>query len=72
MTSDYDLAQINIYAPGDEPSKAKTLVIGTTTGTSAKFKLPESGNYLIQIYQMRNTARNNKMVNYKLQVEVVR
>lgn len=72
LTSNHDLAQINIYAPDDKPGKADALVIGSTTGASGKFKLPESGNYLIQIYQMRNTARNNRTVNYKLHVEAVR
>lgn len=72
LTSNHDLAQINIYAPGDKPGKAEALVIGSIAGTAGKLKLPESGNYLIQIYQMRNTARNNRTVNYKLNVEAVR
>ena len=68
--SNKNLAQINIYAPGDKPGTADALVIGSITGTSGQFTLPQSGNYLIQIYQMRNTARQNKNVNYKLNVSV--
>ena len=70
LTSNKNLAQINIYAPGDKPGTAEALVIGSITGTSGQFSLPQSGNYLIQIYQMRNTARQNKSVNYKLNVSV--
>ncbi len=32
LTSNHDLAQINIYAPGDKPGKRDALVIGSTTG----------------------------------------
>ncbi|WP_374666535.1 DNA breaking-rejoining protein [Acinetobacter sp.] len=70
LTSNKDLAQINIYAPGDRPGTADALMIGAATGAAGKLKLPESGNYLIQIYQMRNTARNNRTVNYKLNLSV--
>ncbi|QXW27324.1 DNA breaking-rejoining protein [Acinetobacter johnsonii] len=72
LTSNGNLAQINIYAPGDIPGAAEALVIGSATGTAGQLKLPESGNYLIQIYQMRNTARNNRTVNYKLHMGVDR
>jgi hypothetical protein len=72
LTSNGNLAQINIYAPGDKPGVAEALVIGSATGTAGQLKLPESGNYLIQIYQMRNTARNNRTVNYKLHMGVDR
>ena len=70
LTSNRNLAQINIYAPGDRPGTAEALVVGSTTGTTGEVVLPESGNYLIQIYQMRNTARQNIVVNYKLNVGV--
>ena len=49
LTSNKNLAQINIYAPGDKPGTAEALVIGSITGTSGQFSLPQSGNYLIQM-----------------------
>lgn len=58
----------NIYAPGDQPGKAEALFsIGELHDTAV---LPQDGTYLIQVYQMRNAARNNKKTPFTLKISV--
>lgn len=63
-------AHVNIYKPGDRPGEATALVIGSTTGPSGEVTLPESGAYLLQVYQMRASARRDERVNYSLSVSI--
>lgn len=71
ISSNNDLANINIFSPGTKPGQDNAIVIGSTVGTSGKVTLPSSGQYVIQVYQMRNSARQDKIVNFKLNVQIL-
>ncbi|MGE8563139.1 MAG: DNA breaking-rejoining protein [Acinetobacter bohemicus] len=70
-TSTGDLAYINIYAPGDKPGKAEALWIGSTAGSAGEVILPSTGQYTLQVYQMRNTARRGKSVSFKVDIQIL-
>lgn len=62
-----NLAYVNIFAPG----KDNALLIGSTVGSKGELTLPVDGDYIIQVYQMRNSARKNKTVKYSLDIELL-
>lgn len=66
-----NLAYVNIFAPGKKPGKDKALLIGSTVGSKGELTLPVDGDYIFQIYQMRNSARKNKTVKYSLDIEIL-
>lgn len=66
-----NLAYVNIFAPGKKPGKDNALLIGSTVGFKGELTLPVDGDYIIQVYQMRNSARKNKTVKYSLDVELL-
>jgi len=66
-----NLAYVNIFAPGKKPGKDKALLIGSTVGSRGEITLPVDGDYIVQVYQMRNSARKNKSVKYSLDIEIL-
>lgn len=66
-----NLAYVNIFAPGKKPGKDNALLIGSTVGFKGELTLPVDGDYIIQVYQMRNSARKNKTVKYSLNIELL-
>lgn len=70
LSSKPDNAYVNIFRPGDKPGSAEALLIGSIEGAEGQVVLPESGNYLLSVHQMRNTARNGNKVDYNLKVTV--
>ncbi|MBJ9702943.1 DNA breaking-rejoining protein [Acinetobacter calcoaceticus] len=66
-----NLAYVNIFAPGKKPGKDNALLIGSTVGSKGELALPVDGDYIIQVYQMRNSARKHKTVKYNLDVELL-
>ncbi|URM42297.1 DNA breaking-rejoining protein [Acinetobacter sp. AS23] len=66
-----NLAYVNIFAPGKKPGKDKALLIGSTIGSKGELTLPVDGDYIVQVYQMRNSARKNKTVKYSLDIEIL-
>lgn len=66
-----NLAYVNIFAPGKKPGKDKALLIGSTVGSKGEITLPVTGDYIVQVYQMRNSARKNKTVKYNLDIELL-
>ncbi|WP_445405958.1 DNA breaking-rejoining protein [Acinetobacter pittii] len=66
-----NLAYVNIFTPGKKPGKDKALLIGSTVGSKGELTLPVDGDYIVQIYQMRNSARKNKTVKYSLDIEIL-
>jgi hypothetical protein len=54
----------NITAPGAQ----QALFIGSSEGSSYTGVVPSSGNYLIDVYLMRNAARRNETANFTLTV----
>jgi hypothetical protein len=66
-----NLAYVNIFAPGKKPGKDNALLIGSTVGSKGELALPVDGDYIIQVYQMRNSARKHKTVKYSLDFELL-
>jgi len=66
-----NLAYINIFSPGQKPGKDKPLLIGSTMGSTGQVILPVDGDYIIQVYQMRNTVRNNRIVSFSLNLQIL-
>ena len=66
-----NLANVNIFAPGKKPGKDKALLIGSTVGAQGELTLPVNGDYIVQVYQMHNSARKNKTVKYNLDIELL-
>lgn len=60
----------NIFAPGKIPGQAEAMFIGDTGGDHFNGKLPESGDYLIQVYLYRSAARKGKKASFDLNVEI--
>ena len=54
-----------------KPGKDNALLIGSTIGFKGELTLPVDGDYIIQVYQMRNSARKNKTVKYTLDLELL-
>ncbi|MND51081.1 Inhibitor of g-type lysozyme precursor [compost metagenome] len=71
VTSNNNLANMNIFSPGKKPGKDEAIFIGSTEGQVGEIILPSNGEYTIQVYQMRNSARQNKTVNFQLYVQIL-
>lgn len=56
----------NITADGADAA----LFVGSTNGNAAAIKLPEDGDYVVQVYLMRNAARRSEMAKYTLTIAV--
>jgi len=62
-------ASFNVFKPGDEPGTAQAIGNGGT-GTAWQGKLPADGEYVVQVYQMRASARRGDKVEFAIQVAV--
>jgi len=56
----------NVNPPGNEAA----IFIGSTTGYSFEGAVPETGNYTIRVYLMRNAARRNESAHYTLDISL--
>jgi hypothetical protein len=70
FNSDNGANSFNIFAPGKVPGRDEALVIGDQNGNSYEGTLPDTGDYLIQVFLIRSAARNNEVANYSLKVNV--
>ena len=59
----------NIYAPGTAPGD-KAMYIGSIHGSRYTGTLPLDGEYIIQVFLMRNAARRNEKANFTLHIEI--
>jgi len=59
-------AYFNVTAPGADAA----MFVGSTSGNRFEAELPADGVYTIRVCLMRNAARRNELVNYKLEVTV--
>lgn len=62
-------ANFNVFAPGAKPGEAEALGSGTIDEQWQQ-ALPASGKYLIQVYQMRASARRGEQVPHTLSVSI--
>jgi len=56
----------SVTAPGADAA----LFVGSESGNSTSFVVPSSGQYVIDVYLMRNAARRNETADYQLTVAV--
>lgn len=71
IKSTKNLAYLNIYAPEDKPGSAEAILKGAIVGSTGEITLPETGQYTLQLYQMRNTARRGEIVNYNIELKII-
>ncbi|WP_194016882.1 DNA breaking-rejoining protein [Synechocystis salina] len=57
----------NILAPGENEV---AMYVGSINGNQYEGKLPESGDYKIRVYMMRNAARRDEVAKYRLEMIV--
>lgn len=62
-------ANFNVFAPGATPGAAEALGSGYVGGDWSA-KLPASGNYTVQVFQTRATARKGSKVPHTLTVSI--
>lgn len=61
-------ANFNVFAPGDAPGVATALGSNADRGWTGK--LPKTGTYTVQVYQMRASARRGEKVPYTITVSI--
>ena len=66
LNTDNLSAYFNVFNPGDIPGESAAIVIGSTEGQDVAFSATQEGDYLIQVYLMRNAARRNETATFKL------
>ncbi len=62
----------NVYAPGTQPGKDEALFSGALDGAKAEVPISKAGDYLIQVFLMRNAARRGASSRYTLSVELTK
>jgi hypothetical protein len=62
LDTDNSSNYFNITAPG----ASEALFNGSVSGNSTSFVIPSSGNYIVDVYLMRNAARRGETANYDL------
>ena len=55
----------NVWAPGRD-----TALYDETSGDPYSGTLPETGDYRVQVYLMRNAARRDESANYTLTISI--
>lgn len=66
LDTDNASSYFNITAPG----AGEALYNGSISGDGTSFVVPSSGNYLVDVYLMRNAARRGETANYDLTLYV--
>ncbi|MFK3773780.1 hypothetical protein [Pseudomonas sp. NPDC089406] len=62
-------ANFNVFAPGEKPGSGTALGSGSV-GNTWSGKLPASGSYTVQVYQMRASARRGELVPHTLTIGI--
>jgi hypothetical protein len=56
----------NVQAPGEDTA----IFIGSTSGNHYSGVLPKKGDYIVDVYLMRNAARRNEVANYSIDFKI--
>jgi hypothetical protein len=56
----------NIQAPG----QGDALFVGSTSGERFSGTLPKNGEYIVDVYLMRNAARRNEVAKYSINFQI--
>jgi hypothetical protein len=67
MATDNGANYFNIIAPGKEN---EAMFVGSSSGNQFEGRLPESGDYKVRVYLMRNAARRDEIANYRLEMSI--
>ena len=67
MQTDNLSSYFNILAPGEADV---AFFVGSTSGNSYSGALPDSGDYKVRVYMMRNAARRDEVANYSLDIAI--
>ncbi len=67
MSTNNASSYFNVLPPG---SQDEALFVGSTRGSSFLGNLPESGDYKIRVYLMRNAARRGDAARYQLTISI--
>ncbi len=67
LQSDNTAAYFNVLPPG---SADVAMFVGSISGNQFSGTLPESGDYTVRVYMMRNAARRNETADYTLTVDI--
>jgi Bacterial SH3 domain len=59
-------ADFNVLPAGAQ----EAIFIGSTSGAVADLSVPETGDYVVQVYLMRNAARRDEMASYTLGIGI--
>ncbi|EHK64994.1 hypothetical protein KYC_15887 [Achromobacter arsenitoxydans SY8] len=62
-------ANFNIFPPGVSPGSGTALANGSV-GSAWNGALPETGKYIVQVFQMRASARRGEKVPYTISFEI--
>lgn len=62
-------ANFNVFAPGSKPGEAEALGRGSV-GTDWSGTLPASGEYRVQVFQMRASARRGEKVPHTISIGI--
>ena len=66
MVADNDSAYFNIRRSGS----SEAIYNGSVDGNSTSVILPSGGDWVVQVYLMRNAARRDEVANYRLSVSI--
>lgn len=66
MQSDNASAYFNVIPPASD----EAMFVGSTSGDTFSATLHANGDYVIQVYLMRNAARRNEVAQFSLSVEI--
>lgn len=66
MTTDNASAYFNIRASG----ATEAVYIGSINGNSTTITLPSGGDWVVDVYLMRNAARRGEVANYRLSISI--
>ena len=66
MTTDNASAYFNIRRSGSDTA----IWNGSVEGNSASVSLPSGGDWVVQVYLMRNAARRGEVANYRLSISI--
>ena len=70
MTTSNPSTYFNIFAPGDAPGRSAAMFIAATSGLTYEGVLPESGDYMVQVFINRNAARRGESTAYTLDIRI--
>jgi hypothetical protein len=70
MSVQLDSSNSSLYFNITAPGASEALYIGSIDGNATTVTIPSSGNYVIDVYLMRNAARRGESATYSLTLYV--